>query len=436
VPLSILLLLSLGPAEAAPEPASWSTSTYVRAVLEDSPELAQSRESLAAAQAKLDSQFAHTFFPALSFSASMTPAKLAAGSRYTFEAWRLGANDLSLDPALNWNLFDSWQDARSLKSASLSRDMAAEDLQSARQGRVLAALRAYYGLLQAQKLAEVSRQNLQSQHEAFLLTQDRYKHGMKSLSDLLKTETDWRSAELDVATDEAQERLARFRFNSLIRRDEGLPAALETSLSLDTTDIPVLEAGLRTALIDRPEVRKDRMQLEAAEIGLRQSLQSALPALALDFGLSHSVAADFEKRTDSFGWRTAVYGFTLKLSLPSSFNFYSQLKDVSAAKAAWRKSRGASEEFRRGVREEVYQAHIGLLRAVKSYEIAVRKEDISKQNLDIVLEQYSQGSADVIRLSQARLDYVNSQVQRMRAFYDASINRAEYRRAAGERLWP
>ncbi|MFA5139348.1 MAG: TolC family protein [Elusimicrobiota bacterium] len=436
MPLLLLLFLSFGSAEAAPDGTSWSPSTYVRAALEASPELAQSRENLVAAQARLDSQFAHTYFPTLSFSASMTPAKLAAGSRFTFEAWRLNANDIDLNPALNWNLFNSWQDARSLKGTSLARDMSREDYASAQQSRVIAALQTYYGLLQAQKLAEVSKQNLQSQHEAYLLTQDRYNHGMKSLSDLLKTETDWRSAELDVATDEAQERLALFRFNSLIKRDEGLPAVLETSLILGTTDIPVLEAGLRAALIDRPEIRKNRMELETADINFRQALQSALPTLALDFGLSHAVAADFMQPTDSFGWRAAVYGFTLRLALPASFNFYSQFKNVRAAQATWRKSRNASEELRRDIREQVYQAHIGLLRAVQSYEISVRKEDISKQNLDIVLEQYSQGSADVIRLSQARLDYVNSQVQRMRAFYDASINRAEYRRAAGERLWP
>jgi len=55
--------------------------------------------------------------------------------------------------------------------------------------------------------------------------------------------------------------------------------------------------------------------------------------------------------------------------------------------------------------------------------------------LNLVLQQYRQGGADVIRLSQAQLDYVNAQVERMRAFHDAKIGLADYRRAVGEALW-
>ena len=65
----------------------------------------------------------------------------------------------------------------------------------------------------------------------------------------------------------------------------------------------------------------------------------------------------------------------------------------------------------------------------------LRKEEISEQNLELIKEQYKSGSVDVIRLSQVQIDFVNSQIERLDAFRDASIGRASYRRAIGESIW-
>lgn len=371
----------------------------------------------------------------MSFSATLQPAELHPLDRFSFDTWRLSANDATLSPSLSWNLFNSFKDSLSVRSRRLDRDSAERDLEIELQSQTLKALRAYYGLVLREKLLEVSKENLKARHEQYLLTKSHYDNGMKSLSDLLKTETDWRSSELNVATAEAEMRLAVFRFNVLISREEGLTAELETDLTLGTTEAPVLEEGLRSALMKRPEMIKNGISLKKADTTYRQALLGALPSLSLDFDMSHSHSMDYGQPTSAWGLGTATYNFTLKLALPASFNFFSQVRDVQTARASWKRTYLSKVQINRSIREEVYQAHIGLLRALRSYEISVRKEEISRQNLDLVKEQYDQGSADVIRLSQALIDYVNAQVERVRAFHDASINRAQYRRAIGERIW-
>lgn len=434
--LLFLLWLPASPAAgASADGLAWSATGYVRAVLRASPEVRQSLESLGKERAEERSRRAKTYFPSLTFTGVLNPAELAPGDRFTFDAWRANANDLTLTPGASWNLFNNFRDSLRLRNSRLGRDQAEQDLETARQGRALEALRAYYGLLLRDKLLEVARQNSKVQRGQYELTLDRYEHGMKSLSDLLKTETDWRSSELGVQTAQAQRRLALFKFNVLIEREEGLEASFPPSLALGTTEAPRLEEDLRSALLDRPEMKKNRLELKAADNTYKLAKIEALPALSLDFDLTHPYDAQYGETAPSFGMGTAVYALTLKLSLPSSFNFYSQAQDVIAARATWRKKRLSRETLRRKTREEVYQAHIELMRALRSHEISLRKEDISRQNLEIVQEQYSQGSADVIRLSQAQTDYVNAQKERMQAFHDANINRARYQRAIGEPIW-
>lgn len=427
--------LFAGTPAGAQEPVRWSSAAYVAAVLELSPEVKTSRENLASRSAELRSRLAKDFFPSFGLSATMNPAELDPGGRFTFDSWRFSANDVAITPSASWNLFNSFQDYLTLRSNQLVRDSTRQDLEQSLQSRALSAVRGYYGLLLRQSLVRVAHQNRKAQREQYLLTKDRYQHGMKSLSDLLKTETDWRSAELGVATEEAQHRLRLFRFNVQIARDEGKEVSFPDDLPLGTTVLPSLPAGLRRALIERPEMKRNRLQLERADVAYRRSVLNVAPSLALDFNYSDSHLSPFGAARSPMGFGGAAYGFTLQLSLPSSFNFYSQVQDLKAANAAWRISRNESETLRRRIREEVYQAHIGLARALRSHEISLRKEDISKQNLDIVKEQYSQGSADVIRLSEALRDYVNAQTERMRAFNDTNISHAEYRVAIGEPIW-
>lgn len=437
----IVLLLSPASRPRAQEPqprqpaVAWSSSTYVRAVLAASPQVAGSREDLSEADASLRSRFARAYFPALTLSGTLTPAQLAPGARFTFGTWRASANDLDLVPGVSWNLFNGFKDTLDVRASRLDREISEQSLHAERQSQALRALRTYYGLLLRDQLLEVARENLKAQRQQYELTLAQYRHGMKSLSDLLKTETDWRTSELNLQTAEAERRLALFRFNVLIEDDEDAEVSFAGDLSLDTTDFPLLEEGLRRALLDRPELRRNRLQLDRADVSYRRSTLDAWPSLALDFDLTHPYAVLYEQRAGPFGVGSTQYGFTLRLSLPSSFNVYSQAKDVEAARARWRRSRHDHEALRRSIREEVYESYLGLLRAVRSYQISVRKEEISRQNLDLVYEQYEQGSADVIRLSQAQLDYVNARTERMRAFHDASLGRAAYLQSIGEPIW-
>ncbi|MDE2291984.1 MAG: TolC family protein, partial [Elusimicrobia bacterium] len=336
---------------------------------------------------------------------------------------------------LNCACFNNGQDLLSARSSERTREAARQSLEAARQNAAVAALNAYWGLFLQENILAVARENTEVQEEQYTLTQDRYKHGMKSLSDLLKTETDWRSAELLVQTDDALRRQALFNFNILLGADEAAPVTLDADLTLGTTVAPVLEDGLREALERRPEFLRQQELVGQAENAFRLTRIQAGPTASLGFDASDAWSGAYGAGALPFGGSALSYGFLLRVALPSSFNGYSQVKEVRAARADLDQARQSWEAERRQARQDVFQAHIDLTRALRSYDISARKEDISRQNLDIVKAEYSEGSADVILLSQAQSDYVSAQAERLQALHDAKINAALWKRAIGVPIW-
>ncbi|HEX4046453.1 MAG TPA: TolC family protein, partial [Elusimicrobiota bacterium] len=89
----------------------------------------------------------------------------------------------------------------------------------------------------------------------------------------------------------------------------------------------------------------------------------------------------------------------------------------------------------RSARDELYAAWVNLERATITYGLDVRLEEIAQSGLEIVEAQYRQGTADALRMADARSDLLNARVQRTTALQDIFVNRAAYRRAAGVPLW-
>ncbi|MBI5625359.1 MAG: TolC family protein [Elusimicrobia bacterium] len=430
IPLLLLLCAPLAAQPAAPTAESYTLTAYVQAALEKSPEVRQARESSQAAAYQWKSQFAAATLPTLGFTLQGPFYGHSTLNDYRFNVWRMERQDMSAATSLNLNLFNSFQDYLKTRQSRLSRDSSLESLRSVTQSRSFEALRAFYDLDLKLSLQDVTDQNLAAQAEQYRLTEELYRNGMKSLSDLLKSETDWRSAEQRLAAAVADTKSSLVTFNILIERDPFSPAALKADLDPGATVLPQVALDLARALAQKPDVLKARRDLERAQAGLDLALQGMTPTLAVNATLS---------RADLGPGRPAnpnpYYQLGLSLSAPFNFNFASQYFNYRASAAEKKRSAAALASAERTVTSDLHSAYIVLERAYKTYHITSQKEVIASRNLAIVNERYKQGSADVITLAQAQLDYLSARVDRAQALHEAFINRALYKLAVGDPLW-
>lgn len=408
-----------------------TVSSYTASALASSPEVRSAEDAYNAADAALKGQAAAMFLPTLGFSYTQYPYghDLLGGYRY-----RRGELAPRLGQAVttaNWNLFNSFEDLQKTRAAAMSRRAARAAWNAARQDRAFAAISAFYDLDSKTELLGVAQQNLRDQKKQYEQSLDLYKNGMKSLADLLKSETDMRSSELRIISAESERKKALVEFNALIDRGAFDEASLTVNLQAGATDLPLVSADFSRALELRPEVVQAREELDRARVAVERAVQGFLPSLKAD--------ATWTRTRYAAGAGTSLpnpnHQLGLSLSLPVGFNGFTQGWAVSAARAQQRRAEAARRSAERTVKSEVYNAYINLERVSSSYSVALLKEEIAARSLELVGRQYQQGAADAIRMNQAQNDYLNARVERALALHDIFIDRARYKRAVGDPLW-
>lgn len=429
------VLLLFCPSAWSQTASTFTIAAYTQMAIEISPEVRSAREGYNTADAAYKAQFSAMTLPTLSFTGSAYPYGYNPANSYRFQTWRLNRSDMSFNTTLNMNLFNSFQDLQRVRSAARARETSERSLRAASQDRAFQAIADFYQLNAKAQLLEVARANLQAQNDQYKQALDLYRNGMLSQADVLKSETDWRSSQLRLVAAEADRKRALADFNILIDRPGLEPALLSVELAPGATDLPRVEGDLAKAVLRRPEVLRARSELERANVAAEQALQGVLPALRVDATWNRNDTATYGLPNSSLGIRNPNYYGAVALSLPFNFNLFTQAYAYVGARSDRRRAEEGLSAALRQVRQDIYGAYISLEQATLSYGVSAQKEDIARRTFELVSGQYRQGAADAIRMNQAQTDYLNAQVERTLALHDIFINRAQYKRAAGEPLW-
>lgn len=424
-----LVLLALALAATPAAAAGLTASEYVRLALAASPEVRSAESSAEASADAYRSAWGGAFLPSASFSWSDSlygddPA------RGVFHGLRLKRRDQTTTTGASWNLFNGFSDYLRVRVSAQSRDSAAVSLRAAREARALAAVQAYFRLVTQERLVEVARIDLAAQEEQFHRTESLYRSGLKGLSDVYKSETEWRSSQVRMISAESSYKTTLEPFNSLIDRAPWTVPELAADLALGTTELPRLEEDAARLPERLPELAVALKSVEKARLSEKQSLLKALPTLSADAAWTKADAEGAGPWSARAGQRVG-----LLFSLPIGFNGFVQAYDVAAARAARRSAQAEADRELRSARDALYSAWVALEAATKTYGLAVRQEEIAQRGLEIVETQYNQGSTDALRMAQARSDLLSARVQSATALQDIHLNRAAYRRAAGVPVW-
>ena len=293
VAVLLLTLWLVGAPASAQPPAGFTISSYTAAALEASPEVRSAEDSWRAAEAAYGSALAAMALPTVAFTGTAYPYGDNPANNYAFQTWRLNRSDMSFNTTVNLNLFNSFQDFERARSAELARQSAQRTLLAARQDRAFAAVQAFYDLDSKMELVDVARQNLKAQQDQYAQSLDLYNNGMKSLADLLKSETDMRSSELRLVQAQTDQESSLISFNALLDRDRLAPAPLDAVLQPGATSLPLLESDTARALQQRPEVAGAREDLERARVAVTQAVQGILPTFRVDATWNHTDTASF-----------------------------------------------------------------------------------------------------------------------------------------------
>jgi outer membrane protein TolC len=281
--------------------------------------------------------------------------------------------------------------------------------------------RAYYGVLLADGLMQISRQTWKNAKEHLRISQARLKAGVTP----------------ELAVTRAQLDLAK-AWQSWIQAENGLRnARLALALLLNKPSFkmrpvrpaaPTLPSGSlkdwrKQAMSRREEVKSARLAVNIAKKGATQKWMAYLPTLAAVGQIQGSNAGGFNNR--NFQWSVTVVarmnlysGGTRHLELREAYSKVLQAK-LEMAKAT------------RKVDNEVTQAYIGLGNAKIALQVAKKQLKLAKRSFELTEARYKTGVATPVEVSDALTALQSARIATLREELNFELAILQLRRAVG-----
>lgn len=408
---------------------TWTLASYKAEVFKVSYDLKKAAEEADVYKGRYISELAGFFLPSVTISASDTTYSAADKP----PRLRFRHEDISAGVTTRLNLFNNLKDKLALNSSRLSNRIFQRRLWQERQRVALNALVNYYEVLRGKRLLEVVHNSLTSYKQQHKKVKSYYNRGTKSYSDVLKSELNVLSSQLsEAALVESYKNSVMDLYLSLYRPPQ-TEVELEDFSSYSSPPVSAEKTDIDYALAHRPELEILGFERKIAGYSATKAVISYFPDLTVDAYHERQSIGLWER--PAAGAVNPDYNLKISLSLPFGSDTFLKRQSSLEASAVLETAKRAVRYTELRVRREVIAARLALSTAVKSYEFAGHKSDISKQNLVIVYSGYNKGRSGIIELGEAQRDDVGAQSERANALYDLLLALARYDAALGRPLW-
>ena len=303
---------------------------------------------------------------------------------------------------------------------------------------------AYNEVLLAIENRRIAEEDRKFQMTSLKDTQYKFDAGAVPLSDVLNFKILMNNADVSMIAADYQYETAVYALAVLMGYPDGtLPAELTYSADIKRSfeKLPSVDIYLDAALANRPDLKGYREQLEISRYQMYSTYSSYSPQasafVSFGYGTSINRYRHFEHAAhahDHANSPSLSYGISADWTIFNGLIRYNKVREYQAYLAIADYS-VATQWF--NVVRDVRTAHANYVQSVKKTELYLRTRDLSKQQRDLVDDEYRAGNAELTRLNEAQRDLVEAEtnlassyinIQNARAQLDAAVgvNTAEY----------
>ncbi len=408
-------------------PQQFTVNSYVAAYLAASPRLKVQTNALKTAHNNYKNAFTNAFLPSFSFSASADKTY----NRYdSLSSWNsLTHADSSARASGGWNLFNSGKDALAYKSASLDWQIEQIEFEESVQNFVLEAVQTYYDLLLSEKLLKVYEDDLSVAQKQYEQDKVLYENGLKTRSDLLSSETNFRSSQLSLFSAQNDYENALKNFNIALNLPIERAAKLDETISQKLPALPSLDADLTTALSHRYDARTRRLRLRQSDVSQTIENLNTLPSVFVD------LFASTGRGLNSHELWEYNYGVSAGITFDIGFFYLNKYRERQNIRLSNENAHLEYEQFLRSLRDAVVEARNALLLKMRSLEISKLRLQAAEQKFESTQIKYKNGLMSATDLTVARQEMISAQVNFATLLSELTLTRLRYRYALGEQIY-
>lgn len=292
-----------------------------------------------------------------------------------------------------------------LVAAHLREEMAAVGVVKARQDLEYAVRRAFYRVLEAERIRGVVDQSIQVVERQLAVAKDFLSQGLVARNDVLASEVQLAERRQSRITAENNLLLARAALNRALGRDLDAPLDLVDVLEAAPEAVSYPTA-VRTAVEHRPDLELLRKEIEVAKADYRSTRAGTMPVIY--------AFADANWSSDD----TLVNSSWISGGVALEWPFFDGLATWAALRRKDREMLDKVAAHDNRVEDailEVKVAWLAVREAAERVPVARKAVEQGEENLRIVRDQYAEGlvsTADVLteedRLSRTRSGYFQS----------------------------
>jgi len=416
------------PCQAEEATQTFTLKSSVEFALKHSTQILSSKEEVVAAEANKKKEFSE-FLPKLSASYAYT--RKDEEKRGSTGAITSPENLYGFTATVDQPVFSGFSKLTQHEISSLDLGVAKLLERQARQDLILNVKKAYFELLQMEKLEKVARQAVTQLTAHAAVARNFYEVGMIPRNDLLKAEVELANAKQDLVVAKNNVLVAVSRFNVLLRRPIDDPVAVEDVMTHEPFT-QAYEGCVETALKERDEIQIADQELKIAEKDVGLTRKDYYPSIDLQ--------ANYYKKGDNAGldggdgisdrdnWDlVATASWTLWDWRKTHYNVREKYSRLAQAKYK-------QAEIIDSIQQEVKEAYLRVKESEKNILTVQKAVEQAQENFRISEERYKEQVATSTEVLDAQTLLTKTQTNYFNALSSFNVSKARLNRATGIEL--
>ncbi|PWU04994.1 MAG: hypothetical protein C5B51_15635 [Terriglobia bacterium] len=317
-----------------------------------------------------------------------------------------------------------------LRLAAIEAEGALAEIDRAQQDVALAAVKAFYGLLWAERARTLVAATQEQKKSHAEMARNRYRNGVATEVDVLRSEVAVANGTPDLVRADNAIRQARAQLNYYLGRPLDFSTRLTGDFHEQSWEQPDLAVLEKDALRHRPEIERLRIAERSADTQFQ--LARAEDRMRVDFSGSYGLMAGRPVNLvnrEFIRW-TAGVNFTFPL-----FDGFKRGGLMTQATASQRIARLEREKFEQQVRLSIQQSYDELQAAAESVAAAGATVGEAERVLTMMQDNYKYGAATTLDILDAQTALSVARGNLLRGLYDYSVGRANLRWTLGQTPW-
>lgn len=388
----------------------------LRIARQNHPLIAQGKAGVVIQQG-LETQVRSPALPQVNFLSSYTRANSKATAFGAGSAFTVYNTNFSLSQLVT----DFGRTLDKIEAARQGVVQAKENVQSDLQQVLFNVHQAYFQLLEADAALQVQRETVQNLQNHLDQAQSFFSVGTQPKIGVTQAEVNLSNGKLALVQAENTFAISQTNLKAAIGKPDFPPFQVAEKLSAPHYAI-ALDAALKTAYDNRPDLRALVAQQEGAQASLTAAVKGFLPSI--------SGTAGYGWNGDSFPPQPMTWNFGASFSVPV-FNGLLTQGEIEQARGQLAQSTAQVDALKITIRQAVEQAYNNLAAAKTSLDVANESLKFAKENFELADGRFKVGVGNYLEFTDAQVNLTQAENNLIQTLGNYNIAVASLKQAMG-----